>query len=83
MGAVQGCGRGRLGGSLEGVIFSFGQPGQTPRGSEENSGGGLDVGGRRGAGRPHVQERAAQRGFVELGEGQLYLHGGGQKSGEN
>ena len=80
MGAMRGRGRRRLGGSLEGVIFSFGQPSQTPRGSEENSGGGLDVSRRRGVGCPHVQECVAQCGFVELGESRLDLHGGGQKS---
>ena len=83
MGAVHGREGRRLGGSLKGVIFSFGQSGQTPRGSEENSGGGLDVGRRGGAGCPHVQERAAQGVFIELGKSRLYLHGGGQKSGEN
>ena len=52
MGAVRGRGGRRFGGSLKGVIFSFGQSGQTPRGSEENSGGGLDVSRRGGGGLP-------------------------------
>ena len=81
-GTMRGRGGRRFGGSLERVIFSFGQPGQMPRSSEENGSGSLDISGGRRAGCPHVKKRAAQDRFVELGESRLDLHGGSQKSGE-
>ena len=76
--------RWRRGGSrLERVVIVFGQPCQASHGSKKNGSGGLNVGRGRGAGCPHVRERAEQGLLVEPSEGGLNLHGGGQKNREN